>query len=437
MFSPKLLIIDDDETILFSFKSFLNEHKFSLEFSKNGKDGLEKLSSFQPNLVIADYKMPEMTGLEFIKASKILHPNTPVIIMSAFGDSNTKRVFLDEGAFEYIEKPFDIESVLNSISLALESSPLFMANEPTQYIGESTIIKSVFDQIDKAKNTTITMLIEGESGTGKDLIANYIHNNSPVANGPFISINCAAIPESLIESELFGYEKGAFTGADEQKIGKFEHAKNGTIFLDEIGELPLSIQAKLLRILQNKTIERIGGANSIASNARIIAATNKNLRQMVADKDFREDLYYRLTSFPLHIPALRNRENDITLIADYLLQRFCTEFNKKKKSFSDTGLKALKKYHWPGNIRELQNIISRIVLLESSNIIHAEHILPYFPKTESIETENDISFITQYTEKELLKLHAQETFKLCHYNKSDAAKRLGINYRTLIKRLES
>ena len=363
MFSPKLLIIDDDETILFSFKSFLNEHKFSLEFSKNGKDGLEKLSSFQPNLVIADYKMPEMTGLEFIKASKILHPSTPVIIMSAFGDSNTKRVFLDEGAFEYIEKPFDIESVLNSISLALESSPLFMANEPTQYIGESTIIKSVFDQIDKAKNTTITMLIEGESGTGKDLIANYIHNNSPVANGPFISINCAAIPESLIESELFGYEKGAFTGADEQKIGKFEHAKNGTIFLDEIGELPLSIQAKLLRILQNKTIERIGGANSIASNARIIAATNKNLRQMVADKNFREDLYYRLTSFPLHIPALRNRENDITLIADYLLQRFCTEFNKKKKSFSDTGLKALKKYHWPGNIRELKNVVESLIVI--------------------------------------------------------------------------
>ena len=436
MFSPKLLIIDDDETIIFSFKSFLNENNYEIEFSKNGKEGLEKLTTFQPNLIIADYKMPEMTGLEFIKASKIMRPSTPVIIMSAFGDTTTKRTFLDEGAYEYIEKPFDIENILKLIKSACHSTKETKITQRDSFIGQSQPIKSLFDKIKKISETNITILIEGESGTGKDLIATHIHENSTVSNGPFISINCAAIPENLIESELFGYEKGAFTGADEQKVGKFELAKNGTIFLDEIGELPLTIQAKLLRILQNKTIERIGSTTSIESNARIIAATNKNLQEMVHSKTFREDLYYRLTTFPLTIPALKNRENDTIYIANYLLEKYCNEFNKKPKTFSEKGHHVLNEYDWPGNIRELQNIISRIVLLESKTTITDLEILPYLPQ-EKIKTEpSNFEFLTQFTEKELLKIHAQEVFKQCNFNKSEAAKKLDINYRTLIKRLE-
>ena len=402
MFSPKLLIIDDDETIIFSFNTFLNKDNYTIEFAKNGKEGLEKLSSFQPNVIIADYKMPEMTGLEFIKASKIIAPLTPVIIMSAFGDTNTKRIFFEEGAFEYMEKPFDIEEILKIINKALncKTNDNHYSSCET-FIGESSVIRNLFNKIDKVTLTDITILIEGESGTGKDLIANHIHNNSNYSKSPFISINCAAIPENLIESELFGYEKGAFTGADEQKIGKFELAKNGTLFLDEIGELPLTIQAKLLRVLQNKTIERIGSTKSIQSNARIIAATNKNLHDMVKNGTFREDLYYRLTTFPLTVPPLRLRDNDILIIADYLLKKYCKDFNKEEKKFTDSGSVALKKYHWPGNVRELQNVISRIVLIESKTKLSEAEISPYFESQENKESQMELSFLAEYSEKEL------------------------------------
>ncbi len=436
MLSQKLLIIDDDETIIFSFKTFLNEKNYKIEFCVNGKEGLEKLTSFKPDLIIADYKMPEMTGLEFIKAAKIIKPSTPVIIMSAYGDTGTKRIFYDEGAFEYIEKPFDIEEILKLISRALESNEKKEIITTEKFIGESTIIKTLFKKLEKIKSTDITILIEGESGTGKDLIANYIHNQSDYHSGPFISINCAAIPENLIESELFGYEKGAFTGAEEQKIGKFELAKNGTLFLDEIGELPLTIQAKLLRVLQNKTIERIGGTKSIQVKARIVAATNKSLHTMIQEGSFREDLYYRLTTFPITVPSLRDRENDIIVIADYLLKKYSKEFNKDEKTFTDSGTKALKEYHWPGNVRELQNIISRIILLESNIKISEKEIIEYFPSQNQKKETTDLEFLSSFSEKELLKIHANETFKLCNFNKSETAKKLGINYRTLIKRLE-
>ena len=439
MFSPKLLIIDDDETIIFSFKTFLNEKNYNIEFAKNGKEGLEKLTQFKPDLVLADYKMPEMTGLEFIKAAKII-TQTPIIIMSAFGDTTTKKMFFDEGAFEYVEKPFDIEEILSIISKGLNKNTAINIQVTDKFIGDSAEVLDVFNKIEKIKTTNITVLIEGESGTGKDLIANHIHLNSQYSNGPFISINCAAIPENLIESELFGYEKGAFTGADDQKIGKFELAQNGTLFLDEIGELPLTIQAKLLRVLQNKTIERIGSTHSITSTARIIAATNKNLHDMIYDGAFREDLFYRLTTFPISIPPLRNRGADLLLITDYLLTKYSNEFNKDKKSLTDDGKEALKNYAWPGNVRELQNILSRIVLIESKNHINKEIIECYLPKITNSKNESsenkELSFITEFTEKELLKIHANETFKLCNYNKSETAKKLGINYRTLIKRLE-
>lgn len=436
MLSQKLLIIDDDETIIFSFKTFLNENTYIIEFCKNGKEGLEKLTSFKPDLVIADYKMPEMTGLEFIKAAKIIQPMTPVIIMSAYGDTGTKKIFYDEGAYEYIEKPFDIEEILKIIKFALQKSKNPEVTKSESFIGESSIVIKLFEKIEKIKTTDVTVLIEGESGTGKDLIATYIHNNSKVSKGPFVSINCAAIPENLIESELFGYEKGAFTGADEQKIGKFESAKNGTLFLDEIGELPLTIQAKLLRVLQNKTIERIGGTKSIQVNARIIAATNKSLHEMINQGSFREDLYYRLTSFPITVPPLRQRGKDILIIADYLLKKYCKEFNKEEKTILPDGKKVLENYDWPGNVRELQNIISRITLLEQKSAISKDEITPYFPIESHKKNNIQFEFLAEFTEKELLKIHANETFKICNFNKSETAKKLGINYRTLIKRLE-
>lgn len=437
MFSPKILIIDDDETIFFSFKTFLNQNNFNLDYAKNGKEGLDKLTKNNPNVIVADFKMPEMTGLEFLKAAKIIKPDIPIIIISAYGDTSTRRLFFEEGAFDYIEKPFDIESIINVITKAIESNIPNRAADEDKFIGSSEPIKDLFNKLNKIKDTDITILIEGESGTGKDLIASYIHQNSKSCSGPFVSINCAAIPENLIESELFGYEKGAFTGAEDKKQGKFELAQNGTLFLDEIGELPLTVQAKLLRVLQNKNFERIGGTEQIKSTARIIAATNQNLEEMIVNGTFRGDLYYRLTAFPIKTPPLRDRGEDILEIANYLLIKYCQEFNRNKKSFSNCANTALKIYNWPGNVREMQNVISRLVLLENDSIITEKNIEEYTPKS-IISTNEDIelSFIANYSERELLKIHANETFKLCNYNKSETAKRLGINYRTLIKRLE-
>ncbi len=437
MFPPKILIIDDDETIYFSFKTFLNENNFTLDYAKNGKEGLEKLTEYSPEIIVADYKMPEMTGLEFLKAAKIINPTIPIVIISAYGDTSTRRTFFEEGAFDYIEKPFDIENILNIINSAVKSNQKNNLITEEKFIGDSLIITKLFSKLEKIKNTDITILIEGESGTGKDLIANHIHKQSNNSEGPFISINCAAIPENLIESELFGYEKGAFTGAEDQKKGKFELAQKGTIFLDEIGELPLTLQAKLLRVLQNKNFERIGGSSEIQSSARIIAATNQNLEKMITKGKFRGDLYYRLTAFPISTPPLRDRENDILKIGNYLLQKYCTEFNKKNKKFSSCCEEELKAYSWPGNVREMQNIISRIVLLENEYKITKKHFLNYLPKETEKATESvELSFIANYSEKELLKIHANETFKICNFNKSETAKKLGINYRTLVKRLE-
>lgn len=453
----KILIIDDDETIKFSFKTFLSNDVFDVFFSKNGKEGLEMLTQSNPAVVIADYKMPEMSGLEFLKAAKIIAPNIPIIIMSAYGDDATRSTFLNEGAHHYLEKPFSLDDVLTVIDRAKlsnqsrgkESTTYSIGTQP--FVGRSKQIRTIFNQIEKVAATSVNILIQGESGTGKDLIAQGIHKSSHVSNGPFVSLNCSAIPENLIESELFGYEKGAFTGADQQKIGKFDLANNGTLFLDEIGELSLHMQSKLLRVLQNKTFERVGGTNLVSSNARIIAATNKNLFQLAKKGEFRDDLYYRLSAFPIHVPALRERADDIPLIAMYLLEALCREFNKPQKSFSPSGISCLKEYDWPGNVREMQNIISRIVLLELSNTLDDTHLCDYFPlktpenfdiqthaTSDGLQAEISpiIDNIVQYNEQELLHLHAKAMYKKHNYNKSDTADAMGINYRTLMKRLD-
>jgi two-component system, NtrC family, response regulator AtoC len=439
MISPKLLIIDDDDTIVFSFKTFLNADKYNVEYAKNGKEGLEKLTSFKPALVIADYKMPEMTGLEFIKAARIVSPSVPVVIMSAFGDNKTRALFSKEGALDYIEKPFDIEEIIDLIDRSLTHSKTIQHLSETEFIGENKAIKNIFTQIERIKSTNVSILIQGESGTGKDYVASYIHKHSAYSEGPFISINCAAIPENLIESELFGYEKGAFTGAENKKIGKFEMAHNGTLFLDEIAELPLNIQAKLLRVLQNKTYERVGGISQIQSTTRIIAATNMYLNHMVQEGKFREDLFYRLSAFPINIPPIRDRKDDIPLLLNYFLKKYCMEFSKQEKQLSSDATTFLTDYSWPGNVREMQNILSRIVLLESEVNISRDIANHYFKDVSTIlEDKNaipNVGFLANYSEKELLNLHANEVFKMCDFNKSETAKKLGINYRTLIKRL--
>ena len=362
--------------------------------------------------------MPEMSGMEFIKASKIISPKVPIIIISAFGDTSTQNSFLAEGAHRYVEKPFDIESMIRLIEESVHHlKPQANLKEPKcNFIGQSEPINNIFRQLDKVSKTNVTLLIEGDSGTGKDLIAQYVHEHSTNSKGPLVSINCSAIPENLIESELFGYEQGSFTGADAQKIGKFELANNGTLFLDEIGELDLNMQAKLLRVLQNKTLERVGGLKTIKTNARIIAATNKNLLELSKNNQFREDLYYRLSSFPIKIPPLKDRSSDIPLIANHLLNEYCNEFNKKQLEFTEDALHYLQTYEWPGNVREMQNIISRIVLLETTPMINETQLYEYIPKkiehcegsiTKILENKD----ITSLTEQKLLQIHALEMYK--------------------------
>ena len=438
--NKKLLIIDDDEAVFYSFKTFFPESEYELDYAKNGKVGLERVANSSPNVIIADFKMPEMSGLELLKATKILKPEIPVIIVSAYGDTQSRQTFFKEGAFRYVEKPFDIESLIDTINLAAKSPMRETKKNEHSFIGESPQIVAMFDEINKVKDTDVSVLIQGESGTGKDLIAKYIHQAGHRFEGPFISVNCAALPDNLIESELFGYEKGAFTGADFPKKGKFDLAQNGTLFLDEVAELPILLQSKLLHVLQNKQFERIGGVDTVASNARVLSATNKNLSKMIDAGSFREDLFYRLAGFPVQLVPLRERENDILAIAQYLLGKYSEEFNRPIKTLSPCAIAQLNTYHWPGNVREMQNILSRALLLESESLITGEAILRYIPEEKQKQNQaikiDERRFIAKYSEKELLQIHAEETYNLCSRNKSETAKRLGINYRTLMKRLE-
>ena len=445
MEAKKVLVIDDEEYVRQSIHDTLQGNGYIIEEADNGKNGLKKMTDLNPDVVVVDYKMPEMNGLEFIKASKSINADVPVIIMTAHGNKELSLHFLKEGAFRYVEKPFDIEEFSHTVQDAISHHNLLNENkklhdiiqineEFPEIIGDSPKMLEVFELINKVANTDLTILINGESGTGKELIAQAMHEKGNVSSGPFIRFSCAALSETLIESELFGHEKGAFTGAEKLKLGRFELAQNGTIFLDEVGELSLNTQAKLLRILQEKEFERIGGTQTITTNARVVTATNRNLKEMVDNKTFREDLYYRLNVFPIKIPPLRERGKDIEQIAQFFLTKFCTKYNKKINTFSKRALDAIMAYKWNGNIRELENVISRGVILCTSTQIDIDSL--------GIEVGNDKNPI-QYaldeklTEEALVKRYAQAVYKQCDFSKKETAAFLNINYRTLISRLDT
>ncbi|MBT5856523.1 sigma-54-dependent Fis family transcriptional regulator [bacterium] len=442
--SPNILLIDDEESILASVIGVLSADDYQVTGALNGKLGLKHFSQSPPSLVIVDYKMPEMNGIEFIKAAKSIAPEVPIIVMTAHGDKDLSIQFIKEGAYRYIEKPFDLEEFKLTVKDAIDHSALINENKKLQrllkidddfpeIIGDSPVIQSLFALINKVAQTDVTILIEGESGTGKELIAKAIHEKSNLAKGPFIRFNCAALPENLIESELFGHEKGAFTGADQRKLGRFELAHNGTIFLDEIGELSLSMQVKLLRVLQEKEFERIGGTKTIKTNVRILAATNRDLKQMVKDKTFREDLFYRLSVFPIEIPPLRDRGSDVLLIADYFLKRFGSRYGNAIKGFSEDAKQRLTHYEWRGNVRELENVISRATILCAGNEIESDHLPINISEDHQLI---DSALDQKMTERDLCKSYARRVYDKCSRNKKDTASFLGVNFRTLQSRLE-
>jgi DNA-binding NtrC family response regulator len=379
----RILFVDDEESVRYSFKKLIQKHPYQVSDASSGKDALEKIKKEIPDLVLLDIQMPGTNGLEVLKEIKEIAPSIPVIIMTAYGSGDRVITAMKYGAYEFIEKPFDVPRLKTLIDEAIETGQqgkkevIYYSRGTGEYqvgkiIGNSPALNEVFKMIGRVAASDASILIVGESGTGKELVARAIHQYSNRTDQSFIPINCAAIPDTLLESELFGYEKGSFTGAVGSKPGKFEMADKGTIFLDEIGDMSLAIQAKLLRVLQDGTFERLGGSKPIQVNVRLIAATNKNLENAIAAKNFREDLYYRLKVITITLPPLRIRKEDIPELVKYFLTKYGFELNRQSISITSEALEVLKQYDWPGNVRELENLMKKAVLFCKTNTITPE-----------------------------------------------------------------
>lgn len=374
----KILVIEDEAAIRRVLVKILSEEsdKYQVEEAEDGLIGIEKIRKDDYDLVLCDIKMPKMDGVEVLEAIKKLKPEIPVVMISGHGDLDTAVNTMRLGAFDYISKPPDLNRLLNTVRNALDRKELVVENKLLkkkvskryEMIGDSKAILHIKDMIDKVAPTDARVLITGSNGTGKELVAHWLHEKSERAKGPMIEVNCAAIPSELIESELFGHLKGAFTGANKDRAGKFEAANGGTIFLDEIGDMSLSAQAKVLRALQENKIQRVGSDRDIKVDVRIVAATNKNLKEEIEKGKFREDLYHRLAVILIDVPALNKRREDIPLLIDYFSNKIASEQGIVKKSFSDKAIKLLQEYDWTGNIRELRNVIERLIILGGKEV---------------------------------------------------------------------
>ncbi len=377
-----ILIIDDEKEICESIKMILEYEGYTVAYSTSASEGISKLSSNSFSGLLLDIQMPEMSGFEVLKKVKTITPSLSVIIISAHGSVENAIKATKLGAFDFIEKPIDRDKLLLSIRNAVEQYNLLTENIEIKKVlegsgdilGNSKAIKSILELIEKVAPLDTRVLITGENGTGKELVARAIHKNSNRKNNPFIEVNCAAIPNELIESELFGHEKGSFTGAVQQRIGKFELANKGTIFLDEIGDMSQQAQAKVLRAIEDGKIERVGGGKKIDVDVRIIAATNKNLKDEIDKKNFREDLYHRLDVFPINIPPLRERKDDIPILVEYFANDITTRHKKPPTKFNNDAIKLLQEMNWSGNVRELRNIIERIIIIVDKREIERKDI---------------------------------------------------------------
>jgi two-component system, NtrC family, response regulator AtoC len=382
--AEKILVVDDELNMRLVLKALLNKEGYDVATASDGIEALKILKGGGVQVVVTDLKMPKLDGVGLLERAIRDYPSTPVIIVTAHGTIATAVDALKKGAFDYITKPFERDELKNIIHKAirtrrLNEEELLVSPDDIDrqgIIGSSEPMLKIYDTIKRVAPTPTTVLISGETGTGKDLIAYAIHRNSPRRDNPFVKINCAAIAENLIESELFGYEKGAFTGAVSTKPGRFELADKGTLFLDEVGEIPRDMQVKLLRVIQDHEFERVGGLRTIKVDVRLIAATNRNLLQDVKDGRFREDLYYRLNVFPTHLPPLRERREDILPLTDYFIEKFNGKLDREVKHIDARVQDVLVNYDWPGNIRELENFIERIVLMAGGNTITFEDIPP-------------------------------------------------------------
>ena len=446
----KILVIDDNESVRYTLESVLDEAGFKTVAVEDGFKAIEEVKSKSYDLIICDMKLPKMDGMQIMEEIMKISPETPLIFLTAFGDIKNAVEAMRKGAFDYITKPFDNDDMIITIKKALELKYLNQELEILRrksdesykgsgIIGSSPQMKEIFEQVNIVAPTNLTVLIQGESGTGKEVIANMIHRSSQRAARPFVAVDCGAIPESLIESELFGHEKGAFTDAKMQREGKFEQANGGTIFLDEITNLSDSNQIKLLRAIQERKITRIGGKKPLNLDVRILTATNVRLADAVNNGKFRADLYYRLNEFHLDLPALRERTGDLPSLVHHFVKDANQELNKNVETISDEVMEKISKHHWPGNVRELRNTIRRAVLLTQGNVMErisiTDEVGNVSRKNAPEENEDDQSLenVTKKAEKDAILKAIEEA----EGNKSKAAKLLNMNERTFYRKLKS
>jgi two-component system nitrogen regulation response regulator NtrX len=444
-----VLIIDDEKDICTMLKGILEDENHKVSTAYSGISGLKSLSREVFDVVLLDVWLPDIDGVTLFERIKNSYPDVVVIMMSGHSNIETAIRCTKSGAFDFLEKPLSMEKIILNIQHALRTIHLKNENQAlknrvdqkSKLIGNSPSIKDIRQLIDKISDKSSTILITGENGTGKEVIARLIHQKSKRANKPFVALNCAAIPEELIESELFGHEKGPFTGANSQKRGKFEQAHSGTLFLDEIGDMSLKTQSKLLRAIQEKTVERIGGEESITVDVRIIAATNKNLEEEIKKQSFREDLYYRLNVIPIQTPALRDRPSDIPLLAMHFLDYFCVENNVRPKTISDEGLAELTRYPWPGNVRELKNIMERVSIIVSEDYLLPKHFSifsketntePHTHEWQNLMNHNDL----REARNDFEKIFISKKLEQNEWNVSKTAEMLGLERSHLHKKIK-
>ena len=448
----KLIFIVDDEQAISKLLSYWakDKWKYQVETFANAEDALKNLSK-KPDVILLDIMLPGMDGIETLKRIKQFDEHIPVIMLSAQGSIEVAVEALRYGAYDYFTKPIDQQKLELAVKNSIKSYDLtrelqnLKENVKKEYSFDSIIssdgkMQDVFKLVTKVLNNDITVLIYGESGTGKELIARAIHYNGQRKDKPFVVVNCASIPRELLESELFGHEKGSFTGAHARKLGKFEIAKGGTIFLDEVGELEMLLQAKLLRVIQQKEFERVGGTELIKTDVRIISATNRDLKKAVENKEFREDLYYRLNSFPISIPPLRHRKSDILILSEHFIQKFSAKLQKNSKGFSKRALKLIYEYNWPGNVREIENTIERCLIITDKDVIDVEDLPAHLRTGESsngVEYTGPLFSDETVIPFEKLKEEAiRHALNITNGNIVEAAKRLQLGRATIYRLME-
>lgn len=453
MKSAKILVVDDEESIRFFLSEAIAREGYKCHVVCNGEEAVKKLEAERFELAIIDYNMPGMNGLETFMKMREIDPNLLAIMVTAYGNSKLAFEAMEKGVFDYFNKPLDLAEMRVVIRRALERCLLQRQVQTLrqdlaekydfgQIIGVSRGIRDVIERVRKVAANDVSVMIFGESGTGKELVAQALHFNSPRRDGPFVKVNCAAIPEDLLEAEFFGFEKGAFTGALKRKTGKFELAHEGTLFLDEIGDMPLSTQMKILRVIQESELVRVGGETPVKIDIRIIAATNKDLKKAVANGEFREDLFFRLNVVSLELPSLRERKEDIPILANHFLKVYNEKFHKDIEGISTDALGLLSRYSWPGNIRELENVMQRGIVLAYGNLLGEKELIDVYPPLGSetldaddanaVTLEDKIERLVYATEKRLI----LEALNNTNWKRQETADHLGISRKTLHNKMK-